>query len=272
MLGKHIPHSTQAINKDRLDSKDPRKRKRHIKSVKKEMARQGLFTYYKKLVRCAQACSAEPDEEKRNAFLQSYQAKFNTFHQAKAKIQQTVAHKHQQVFAGKLPFSPKYSNAVNTMLFWEHMLKLAQGCNTSRSKLKHLASLTHIRWKEVHLTTKSQCALKLITAHKAYYKDKPNYPQWRSEFQESLIDALAVEANIEQRIIQNRMKREQKSRDLGWKARLITEKSIKSPVLRAITTNANSDTVELNHQDNMVPVMADSNKFWQQQCEFTVEK
>ena len=56
------------------------------------------------------------------------------------------------------------------------------------------------------------------------------------------------------------MKREQKSRDLGWKARQITGKSIKAPVLRAITTDKNGDPVELNRQDDMVPVMADSNK------------
>ena len=115
----------------------------------------------------------------------------------------------------------------------------------------------------------AQCKLKLIASRQVYYKEKPNYPQWRRKFLESLIDALAVEENTEKQIIKTRMKREQKSRDLRWKARQITGKSIKAPVLRAITTDKNGDTVKLNRQDNMVPVMADSNKSRQQQCEPT---
>ena len=76
--------------------------------------------------------------------------------------------------------------------------------------------------------------------------------------------------NAEKLIIQNRMKREQKSRDLGWKARQITGKSIKAPVLSAVTTDKNGDTVKLNWQDDMVPVMAYSNKCRKQQCESTL--
>ena len=92
----------------------------------------------------------------------------------------------------------------------------------------------------------AQCELKLIASCQVYYKEKPNYAQWWRKFLESLIDALAVEEDTEKQIIKNIMKREQKSRDLGWKARQITGKSIKAPVLRTITTNKNGDTVELN--------------------------
>ena len=91
----------------------------------------------------------------------------------------------------------------------------------------------------------------------------------RREFLESLIDALAAKENTERQIIENRMKREQKSRDLGWKARQITGKSAKEPVLRAITTDENGDTIELNRQEDMIPVLAESNKSRQQQCENT---
>ena len=79
----------------------------------------------------------------------------------------------------------------------------------------------------------------------------------RREFLESLIDALAAKENTERQIIENRMKREQKSRDLGWKARQITGKSAKEPVFK------------LDRQEDMVPVMAESNKSRQQQCKNT---
>ena len=105
------------------------------------------------------------------------------------------------------------------MLFWEHMVKLSKGCNTSRKKLKELASGAGLRWKDLKLMGKTQCETNFNVSRKVYFKEKKNYAQWRREFLESLIDALAAEENTERQIIENRMKREQKSRDLGWKAR-----------------------------------------------------
>ena len=269
MLGKHIPHSTQPIKTGNLDAKDPRKRKRQIKGVKKIMAKKGLFKLYKKLVRGKQACLTETDIAKRTALLQSYPAKFDTFHQAKAHVQFTVANKKQKVYAGGQPYSPKYVTIVSTMRFWERMVKLSKGCNTSRKKLKDLASSAGLRWKDVKLTERSQCETNFTLSTKIYFREKKNYAQWRREFLESLIDALADEENTERQVIENRIKREQKSRDLGWKARQITGKSAKEPVLRAITTDEHGDTIELNRQEDMIPVLAESNKSRQQQCENT---
>jgi hypothetical protein len=175
----------------------------------------GLFKLYKKLVRGYKAYLTESDEGQRKVLLQLYTAKFNSFHQAKAAIQRTVANKRHKVYAGGQPYSPKYVAIVSAMLFWERMVKLSKGCNTSRRRLKVLASSAGIRWKDAKQTPSVQCETNLTGSRKVYYKEKKNYPQWRREFLESLIDALAAEENTERELIENRMKREQKSRDLG---------------------------------------------------------
>ena len=54
------------------------------------------------------------------------------------------------------------------------------------------------------------------------------------------------------------MKREEKQRDLGRKARYIRGKGIKAPVFRAIATNDNGETIEYNNQSEMVAVIAQS--------------
>ena len=56
------------------------------------------------------------------------------------------------------------------------------------------------------------------------------------------------------------MKREEKQRQLGRRARRIRGKGIKAPVLRAITTNEDGERIELNSHATMVPVIAESNR------------
>ena len=65
------------------------------------------------------------------------------------------------------------------------------------------------------------------------------------------------------------MKREEKQRQLGRRARRIRGKGIKAPVLRAITTNEEGESIELNSHSTMVPVIAESNRVRQRQCSGT---
>ena len=67
-------------------------------------------------------------------------------------------------------------------------------------------------------------------------------------------------------IIEKRIKREEKQRVMGGKARYIRGKGIKDPIYRAIITNEDGETVEYNDQALMVSVIAESNRIRQQQC------
>ena len=55
------------------------------------------------------------------------------------------------------------------------------------------------------------------------------------------------------------MKREEKQRDIGRKARRIRGKGINAPVFRALTTNENGESIEFNSQSSMVPLITESN-------------
>ena len=61
------------------------------------------------------------------------------------------------------------------------------------------------------------------------------------------------------------MKREERQVDDGSKARDITGKKAKDPVYRAVTTDEDGITTELNSQETMIPVIAESNQIRQQQ-------
>ena len=69
--------------------------------------------------------------------------------------------------------------------------------------------------------------------------------------------------------IKARMKREKRSREMGEKARNITKKKVKTPVLRALTTKDTGEQVELNRPSDMVRAITRSNIKLQQQCEGT---
>ena len=53
---------------------------------------------------------------------------------------------------------------------------------------------------------------------------KPEFEKWRNEFNQSLIDALAEEQNKQREQIKQRIKREQKAREMGRRARTIRGK------------------------------------------------
>ena len=101
---------------------------------------------------------------------------------------------------------------------------------------------------------------------KKYRSTKYLHKVWRLEFQFSLIDALAEEEQLPKSIIEKRIKREEKQRDMGRKARYIRGKGIKDPIYRTITTNKDCETIEHNDQASMVSVIAESNRIRQQQC------
>ena len=84
-----------------------------------------------------------------------------------------------------------------------------------------------------------------------------------------MIDALAKEKNVAKEKIHRRIRRERKAREMGKRARMIRGKNIKLPVMRAVATDEHGNNYECNTQDTMVPVIAESNRIRQEQCEDT---
>lgn len=114
-----------------------------------------------------------------------------------------------------------------------------------------------------------RCYKKWMAARKKYFSTKHLHSEWRKDFQHSLIDALAKTEHLPRETIKKRMKREESQRVLGQKARRIRGKGIKTPVFKAVTTDENGETIEFNTQSSMVPIIAESNRFRQQQCSGT---
>ena len=78
-------------------------------------------------------------------------------------------------------------------------------------------------------------------------------------FLTSLHQSIADETGIEAQVVARRLRREQKSREQGRRARRITGKNIKEPVLRATVIN-DGIIEEYNTQSEMVPIIAESNR------------
>ena len=139
------------------------------------------------------------------------------------------------------------------------MVKVKKNVSTSRKAIKRLAKKTDIILPIAYTYNLEECKSWLSTAYKEYYKQKPNFEKWRNEFNESKIDALAKEEKTTADKIRCRIKREQKAREMGSKARSIRAKGIKDPVLRATATDENGNEFECNSQETMIPIIAKSN-------------
>ena len=100
-----------------------------------------------------------------------------------------------------------------------------------------MADSLDIKWNEVRKKSLDEVDKEYHKAVKKYRSTKHLHESWRLEFQYSLIDALAEEQQLPKSIIEKRLKREEKQRVMGRKARYIRGKGIKDPIYRAITTN-----------------------------------
>lgn len=132
--------------------------------------------------------------------------------------------------------------------------------------MRRIADSLGMEWSEVRKKSLDDTEKELYKALKKYRSTKHLHEKWRLEFQFSLLDALSKEEWLPKSIIEKRMKREEKQREMGRKARYIRGKGIKAPVFIVITTNENGETIEHNNQSTMVHIIAQSNRIRQQQC------
>ena len=169
-------------------------------------------------------------------------------------------------YAGKQPYSPKYRECSEKISFWRRIVKLKKNVSTSRAILRRLARRIEIPWGFVSVTDLEECKKNLKKAYQEYHRKKHEFEKWRDEYNESLIDSLAKEQNVQKQAIRKRIIRERLSRLMGRRAREIRAKNLKLPVMRAIATDENGNNFECNSQETMVPVIAESNKIRQEQC------
>ena len=71
------------------------------------------------------------------------------------------------------------------------------GRNQSRDTMMNLAKELDIDWHQARLVSKEIAIKNWKEARKYYFKTKPLHEQWRDEFQQSAIDAIAEEEKID---------------------------------------------------------------------------
>ena len=122
--------------------------------------------------------------------------------------------------------------------------------------------------------TKEKTLENLKKSYKYQRNNKDKFAEWRQTFNMSKLEAIAETDNTTVEQVKKRMKREEKSRDMGFQSRHITGKGIKEPVLNTIVKNTDSSETELCSQTLMAPAIAASNREHQRksmQTDFMVQ-
>ena len=139
------------------------------------------------------------------------------------------------------------------------------GRNQSRDTMKNLAKKLDIDWHQAGSVSKDEAINNWKEARKHYFETKPLHEQWRDEFQQSAIDAIAEEEKIDREVVKKRRKKEKNQKILGGKSKILRGKGYNPPVFRAISKNEQGETIEHHDHISMVEVMAESNRRRQQQ-------
>ena len=100
-------------------------------------------------------------------------------------------------------------------------------------------------WSNISSLPESNVLDNLKAAYKDRRKNKKLVQPWRTEFQDSRIEALAKEKKTTVNVIKKQKRREEKSVELGQKSRLITGKGIKEPILSVFVSNEDGTEKEL---------------------------
>ena len=93
--------------------------------------------------------------------------------------------------------------------------------------MKRLAKKIDLDWSIIKDTKEEEAISNLKDAWKDFNSQKEQFPEWRRQFNEGLIEALSEKQRVTKKVIKDRMKREKASRDLGKKARRVRMKKQK---------------------------------------------
>ena len=160
----------------------------------------------------------------------------------------------------------KIQKASNDHRFLEASYGPKKGIKTSKTIIKRLAKYAEVDPKTIKDIDLDGAITNLKNAWKDFNRQKEKFPEYRKEFNISLIKSMVKDEKVRKQVIKDRMKREEASRILGKRARRIRGKKQKNPVLRAEIKDANGSTKELNCQASIVSAIAQSNRNRQQQC------
>ena len=81
--------------------------------------------------------------------------------------------------------------------------------------MRCLGASLDISWDSILMTSAVEAQRNHKLARKTYYQQKKNFPEWRTEFNTSLLSALAEEEGVKIAQIKAQMKREKQSREMG---------------------------------------------------------
>ena len=259
ILGKKLPYQSPHTG-DKIQSEHP-----------------GICTaYQKKLSKAYLQFQVGHKSRKLQALLQRYSQgeyhlyyeivrDYNTLHSASRQANQSVSRTFRVMHRGQVPWSPKLQIMRDTINFWTRIVKLRLHVNTSRTIIKRLAKKLQLyQGINANLQTARQ---QLSSARKTYYEAKPGAAETRDTHLQSIIDAyLHVDKTAQADVIKARLKREQKSREMGRVARGIRQRLVKHPVIHATATDEEGNIYSCDTQESLVPAMTASNIKRQNQC------
>ena len=101
--------------------------------------------------------------------------------------------------------------------------------------MKRYAKGIGLEWKKVKNKTVEESNQELAKAWKNFNRLKEKFPKWRRQHNDSLIEAIVEEKQVQKSIIKAIMKRKEASRQLGKEAKSIRGKGKK----RTYTTCSN---------------------------------
>ena len=163
---------------------------------------------------------------------ESAQEKFNRLcrlHKAFSTLCKRVRHckaaattNIRKVRMGKDDWLPKYAKLQRTIDLWRRVKKLKSGGKTSRWEIKHSCRQLGLRWETVKATSFETALENLKTAYKELYDNKDNFSGWRWEHCTSLREAIAKEKEVDIKVIDDRFKREAKSKEEGLLSQRVT--------------------------------------------------
>ena len=264
LSGKHSPITNPTICIERLKPKDQRNRKIFIRRMRKEYCKQNVFKTKATLAGKARWFWKGTAGITSGDFLNTITPKMDALHITTRKIRKTAAANLRQMYTGGHDFSPKAQTFRDTIEFWKRIVRKKQGVLTSRTVLRLIAKRVKISLQPPKTMMLEQANTKLTMVYRAYFKVRPEFPQWREEFQIRLIEAVTEDTGRMAKQIKARMKREKHQRVMGT---ILNEydKKMHDPILRATATNDNGEIFGCENEEEMVSYMAKSNLSRQQQ-------
>lgn len=249
---------------DRLNTKDPRLKRRCHTCVRRECNKHEVFSLVLDL-RILQTTCPSGDFH----LLPSLMAAHDTIQTLTRRLREEVASTLRPLLARGVPWSPHLQACRNTIDFWSCLVRHREGVATGQTHLcrsaKQLGLLPAL---QINLPD-AQLAL-CAAEHAHHTKAKPKAQSWREFFLQDLLDALVVawrpgHRTREQALASQRHKELALAK--GASCKRVQGCSSQSAVLSANVQRLDGSLHALHTQPKMIRAMTTSNIWRQQQCQ-----